>query len=111
MTLIRELTKDKLIDVVVRDVPRWPPLTKEQYKDWNQYWPTTFSQNDFEIITHSESEIKFIDGIAKNAKPDEIFVFTFEKVLFKGSGVCNPKSVLHGVIRVLEDWPKSEAYN
>lgn len=84
-----------------REVPRSPPLTREQHKEWNLHWPTVFSQNDFEIITHTEKQTKFIEGLAKSTKPDDLIIFTFDRVLLRGSGGCPPKSILHGVIKLL----------
>lgn len=41
---------------------------------------------------------------------DELVLFTTDGKLIGGKGGCPKNSVLHGVIRLLEEWPESEAF-
>ena len=36
---------DGLSEPLVTCVPKYPPLTREQYDEWSRLWPITFHEN------------------------------------------------------------------
>lgn len=96
--------------MVVREVPKGAPLTKIQHKEWNEHWPTVFNQNDFQIVKHSKKESKFLSELVKSIGDSDLILFTFEGELLRCKGGCPQHSIMHGVIRLLENWPESEPF-